>query len=113
MTPFQEHAAGQSEVRGEEPQQTVLEDGRPVRRPPTLRLVYSGAPSGVRPPDASPEVPSSHVPQQSVAMLDRGLQARIGILLRCTFSDVADAPVPERFARLLEALQNKENSRDR
>lgn len=86
-----------------------------MRRHPSLRLVYSGSPVGVASPEVTGDVPGSNpeLPQQPVAMLDRALQARIGILLRCTFSDVAEAPVPERFARLLEALEKKENSRDR
>lgn len=43
------------------------------------------------------------------AMLDRALQARIGGMLRDVFSDVADAPVPDRFVKLLEQLEAKEN----
>jgi hypothetical protein len=88
------------------------------RREPNLRIVYSndapvsprldtaagGAPTGARP------VPV--VPQKREAMLDRALQARIGGLLREVFGDTADSPVPDRFVKLLEELENKETSRD-
>ena len=45
-------------------------------------------------------------------MLDRSLQARIGGMLREVFSDLAEAPVPDRFAKLLEALDAKEKTRE-
>jgi hypothetical protein len=41
-------------------------------------------------------------------MLDRSLQAQLGRQLRAIFSDVANEPVPERFVKLLEALEAKE-----
>ena len=50
------------------------------------------------------------VPMKQDAMLDRSLQARIGGMLREVFSDLADAPVPDRFVALLEALDAKEKS---
>jgi hypothetical protein len=86
-----------------------------ARREPMLRIVASnenvvpgvnvGRPSwqvnGQRP----------HTVQiKQDAMLDRGLQARIGGMLREVFSDLADAPVPDRFVALLEALDAKEKS---
>lgn len=52
------------------------------------------------------------LPQKQDAMLDRGLQARIGGMLRDVFSDLADAPVPDRFVKLLEALEAKETPGD-
>lgn len=41
-------------------------------------------------------------------MLDRSVQVQIGRLLRDVFADVAEEPVPERFVKLLEALETKE-----
>ena len=45
------------------------------------------------------------------SLLDRTSQARIGQMLRHIFSDVAEEPVPDRFVKLLEALQAQENAR--
>ena len=44
-------------------------------------------------------------------MLDRSLQAQLGRQLRAIFSDVAQEPVPERFVKLLEALEAREKPR--
>ena len=41
-------------------------------------------------------------------MLDRTQQAQLGNLLRAIFSDVAEEPVPDRFVKLLEALEARE-----
>ena len=41
-------------------------------------------------------------------MLDRTQQAQLGNLLRSIFSDVAEEPVPDRFVKLLEALEARE-----
>jgi hypothetical protein len=44
-------------------------------------------------------------------MLDRSLQALIGRQLRAIFADIAKEPVPERFLKLLEALDAEEKRR--
>ena len=44
-------------------------------------------------------------------MLDRSLQAQLGRQLRAIFSDVAQEPVPDRFIKLLEALEAREKRR--
>jgi hypothetical protein len=44
-------------------------------------------------------------------MLDRSLQAQLGRQLRAIFSDVAQEPVPDRFVKLLEALEAREKLR--
>jgi len=44
-------------------------------------------------------------------MLDRSLQAQLGRQLRAIFSDVAQEPVPDRFVKLLEALEAREKRR--
>lgn len=44
-------------------------------------------------------------------MLDRTLQAQLGRQLRAIFSDVAQEPVPDRFVKLLEALEAREKRR--
>ncbi|MBX9590005.1 MAG: hypothetical protein K2X43_11920 [Hyphomonadaceae bacterium] len=41
-------------------------------------------------------------------MLDRTVQGQIGRMLREIFADVAEEPVPERFLKLLKALEAKE-----
>ena len=44
-------------------------------------------------------------------MLDRSIQSQIGRTLRTYFADVANEPIPDRFERLLEALEAKEKQR--
>jgi hypothetical protein len=46
--------------------------------------------------------------RRTQGLLDRSVQGQIGRMLRDLFSDVAEEPVPERFIRLLEALECKE-----
>ena len=87
----------------------------PEPRPrPVLRLVREVGP----PSPLLAGKPFNHqdnqepMPEQNAVMLDRALQARIGALLREVFTDVANAPVPNRFAALLEALSQKDKSRE-
>jgi hypothetical protein len=63
--------------------------------------------------DAGPMEPrqASDLHNTSRGMLDRTLQAQLGRQLRAIFSDVAEEPVPERFIRLLEALEDREKPR--
>jgi hypothetical protein len=69
------------------------------------------------PPTASKSESSSSVPPQPIhtseqaGMLDRSLQAQLGRQLRAIFSDVAEEPVPDRFVKLLEALESREKKR--
>jgi hypothetical protein len=44
-------------------------------------------------------------------MLDRSLQAQLGRQLRAIFSDVEQEPIPDRFIKLLEALESREKRR--
>jgi hypothetical protein len=53
----------------------------------------------------------SHEHQGPPGMLDRSLQAQLGRQLRAIFADIAEEPVPERFIKLLEALEDKEKPR--
>lgn len=86
-----------------------------VRREPLLRIVSSNeflpvSTGGTRQSwQSSPGRPHPMSIKQD-AMVDRALQARIGGMLRDVFSDLADAPVPDRFFTLLEALDAKEKS---
>jgi hypothetical protein len=41
-------------------------------------------------------------------LLDRSLQAQLGRQLRAIFSDVEQEPIPDRFIKLLEALEDRE-----
>ena len=52
--------------------------------------------------------PSSSQSKKPEGMLDRSLQAQIGRQLRAIYSDVSQENVPDRFVRLLEALEAKE-----
>jgi hypothetical protein len=92
---------------GETPQ---LQEARaPERREGRLRIVYNrDAEQGRRTMTAQPPSQDRHRAQ---GMLDRGLQAKIGKMLRDIFSDVAEEPVPKRFEELLEALAAKEKGR--
>jgi hypothetical protein len=71
-----------------------------------LYIVHNAEPSAA-PSQMRPTVPSP-APSKSKGMLDRSVQAQIGRLLRDAFSDVADEPVPDRFVKLLEALEARE-----
>ena len=44
-------------------------------------------------------------------MIDRSLQAQLGRQLRAIFEGIEEEPVPERFVRLLEALEAREKQR--
>jgi Anti-sigma factor NepR len=62
--------------------------------------------------DASMEPPRlSDLFKTPRGMLDRSLQAQLGRQLRAIFSDVAQEPVPDRFVKLLEALEAREKKR--
>ncbi|MDX2204837.1 MAG: NepR family anti-sigma factor [Hyphomicrobiaceae bacterium] len=81
-----------------------------ARQESHLRVVYSSdAPASRH--DAAPSTAAGQPASSGAreAMLDRALQARIGGLLREAFGDVAQAPVPDRFVKLLEALAKKKS----
>jgi Anti-sigma factor NepR len=48
---------------------------------------------------------------QATGMIDRSLQAQLGRQLRAIFEGIEEEPVPERFVRLLEALEAREKQR--
>lgn len=74
-----------------------------------LNVVHDeDAPDGK--PNSKARAPS-HASGKRRGMLDRSLQAQLGRQLRAIFSDVAEEPVPERFVKLLEALEAKEKQR--
>ena len=52
--------------------------------------------------------PTARYQPKPKGMLDRSVQVQIGRLLRDVFADVAEEPVPERFVKLIEALEAKE-----
>lgn len=87
------------------------QDGLHLRLQPStshhLRLAYSASSSVKNGTPAWLEYP---MPTRGAAnLLDRTAQARIGQMLRHIFSDVAEEPVPDRFVKLLEALQAQED----
>jgi hypothetical protein len=53
----------------------------------------------------------THSQSQQPEGLDRSLQAQLGRQLRAIFEDIEEEPVPERFVRLLEALEAREKQR--
>jgi hypothetical protein len=53
----------------------------------------------------------SHDRKVPRGMLDRSLQAQLGRQLRSIYSDIASEPVPERFIKLLEELEAREERR--
>ena len=100
----------------------LSEASSPVLRPSPpqhLRLVSVCEPMSTKARDdassAGPptrEQPGlSHQTKISQGLLDRSVQAQIGRMLRDVFSDLAEGPVPDRFVRLLEALEAQEKLR--
>jgi hypothetical protein len=55
--------------------------------------------------------PPSQRPGKRTVMLDRSLQERIGAILRDSFADIEQAPLPERLSKLIEALHREEKRR--
>ena len=49
-------------------------------------------------------------PEKVGGNLEQSIQLEIGRKLRNGYADVAEEPVPERFVRLLEALEAKERN---
>jgi hypothetical protein len=50
-------------------------------------------------------------PAKGTGMLDRSLQERIGAILRESFADIEEEPLPERLSNLIEALHREEKRR--
>lgn len=71
-----------------------------------MYLVHS-ADARQGPPTMKRPSTARYQPKQK-GMLDRSVQVQIGRLLRDVFADVAEEPVPERFVKLIEALEAKE-----
>ena len=96
------------------------EQGLPVPRPPPphLRLVSVCEPmtSNIHDDEFRARPPAFEQPRLSrrttaQGLLDRSVQAQIGRMLRDVFSGLAEEPVPDRFVRLLEALEAQEKLR--
>ena len=104
-----EHATGGSPdpVRDEDPNvigenRSNLADAAPrhlylVRRAATAQVAETMT-------ERSPPASSG----KSKGLLDRAVQGQIGRMLRDIFADVAEEAVPERFVKLLEALEARE-----
>lgn len=54
---------------------------------------------------------SDRHPKDSAPALDRRLQTALGQNLRVVFEHIASEPVPERFVKLLQELEAKENQK--
>jgi hypothetical protein len=48
--------------------------------------------------------------RQKQGFLDRTLQARIGTILRDSYSDIEQEPLPDRLQELIKALQDREKN---
>jgi hypothetical protein len=53
--------------------------------------------------------PAIHSPNGRSAILDAQLQRLIGRQLRTVYDDILKEPVPDRFVRLLQELENKQS----
>jgi len=56
-------------------------------------------------------LPSRRAGGKGAGMLDRSLQERIGAILRDSFADIEQEPLPERLTKLIEALHREEKRR--
>jgi anti-sigma factor NepR-like protein len=96
---------GEAQIKGEGG------SGRQVRQPPSSKKR-----AGCAEPEAEMETrPDMQRTQardsQAAGMIDRSLQAQLGRQLRAIFEGIEEEPVPERFVRLLEALEAREKQR--
>lgn len=87
---------------------TVVRQGRDSRAPSSTHLYIVHSSDGSQGSSPMERSQSAGRLPQSKCMLDRSVQGQIGRMLRDVFSDVADEPVPERFVKLLEALDARE-----
>jgi Anti-sigma factor NepR len=71
-----------------------------------LYIVHNADTPG--PPPHMQQQPPAQRGSRSQGMIDRSVQGQIGRMLREVFADVAEDPVPDRFVKLLEALEAKE-----
>lgn len=104
-------AGGATEKTGHHEEERVLRQAQssPTMNQRHLYVVYSAdAPQG---PSAMQKPPTTQRSDKAKGMLDRSVQGQIGRMLRDVFVDVAEEPVPERFVKLLEALEAKEKTR--
>jgi hypothetical protein len=84
-----------------------VESKVPRRAEPVSPVTRTGDRSNAPAEAMSRQVQQSHS-KKNDGMLDRSLQAQIGRQLRAIYSDIANEDVPDRFVRLLEALEAKE-----
>lgn len=84
--------------------------GRPARQPQAKRQV-GGAEDQTEMEDRPDMQRAQGHDSQAAGMIDRSLQAQLGRQLRAIFEGIQEEPVPERFVRLLEALEAREKQR--
>ena len=96
----------------------TIEEEHPKRSPKSMSqnkpYLVHGKNNGEPEPETRPSSEAQRISDlQNVprGVLDRSLQAQLGRQLRAIFSDVAHEPVPDRFVRLLEALESREKKR--
>lgn len=112
--PVNEGSAEQSQEREQERGPAVEGSPQSAQNAKHLRLAYSvgqaaGATVSMRPKSGNGYRETPVMGGQG--LLDRSVQAQIGRMLREIFSDVAEEPVPERFIKLLGALEAEEKRR--
>jgi Anti-sigma factor NepR len=84
--------------------------GRQVRQPLSKRRAGCAEPEAEM--ETRPDMQRTQArDSQAAGMIDRSLQAQLGRQLRAIFEGIEEEPVPERFVRLLEALEAREKQR--
>ena len=84
--------------------------GRQVRQPLGKRRAGCAEPEAKM--ETRPDMQRTQArDSQAAGMIDRSLQAQLGRQLRAIFEGIEEEPVPERFVRLLEALEAREKQR--
>ena len=95
---------------GEAPTKGDSGSGRQVRAPTGKRQAGCAGPGPEM--ETRPDMQRAQGHDSQVAgLIDRSLQAQLGRQLRAIFEGIEEEPVPERFVRLLEALEAREKQR--
>lgn len=75
------------------------------------RGVRAMAKKGKGQPASGDQAPARVAGKVHPKILDRQMQSALGRHLRAVFDDVANAPVPDKFMKLLQELEDKEKQR--
>jgi hypothetical protein len=106
----QEGEGGQEGERAGDEDERAQREGDPKDSAQARRDGTTKHSAPERPPTMDSQRPP-HDRKPPRGMLDRSLQAQLGRQLRSIYSDIASEPVPERFVKLLEELEDREKRR--